>query len=216
MVDSINSANGTLNIQEILSNTVRRKENQESETRGLPIDEATLSSIAQIVNGAKEAGATQEDLENFRIKIMEAVQNGTFDAETLAQQAPTAIKEAAEELGIDLTTALKEMAEDIQTRGAFPPPPPPPSESEDEDDDEETQTTRDAMMKLVHISRSSGASEEELETFRVKIMTAIENGTFDAATLAAQAPEALKEAAEQEGTDLSSALQTMAMRAADQ
>jgi len=206
MVDSINASSGSLNIQEILGNTMRRKEDQTQETMPLPIDQMSLSSIAQVVEAAKEAGASQDELEEFRVKIMEAVQNGTFDAETLAKEAPTAMKDAAEELGIDLTSALEGMASDIQTRGAYPPPPPPAEEEDDEDDDT---TTRETLKKLVDAARASGASEEELEAFRVKIMEAIENGTFDAEALALQAPDALKAAAEKEGVELSSALLAM-------
>lgn len=206
MVDSINASSGSLNIQEILGNTMRRKEDQTQEMMPLPIDQMSLSSIAQVVEAAKEAGASQDELEEFRVKIMEAVQNGTFDAETLAKEAPTAMKEAAEELGIDLTSALEGMASDIQTRGAYPPPPPP---AEEEDDDDDDTTTQETLKKLVDAARASGASEEELEAFRVKIMEAIENGTFDAEALALQAPDALKAAAEKEGVELSSALLAM-------
>ena len=204
MVDSINASSGSLNIQEILGNTVRRKEDQAQETMPLPIDQMSLSSIAQVVEAAKEAGASQDELEEFRVKIMEAVQNGTFDAETLAKEAPTAMKDAAEELGIDLTSALEGMASDIQTRGAYPPPPP----AEEDDDDDDT-TTQETLKKLVDAARASGASEEELEAFRVKIKEAIENGTFDTEALALQAPDALKAAAEKEGVELSSALLAM-------
>lgn len=207
MVDSINASSGSLNIQEILGNTIRRKEDQAQETMPLPIDQMSLSSIAQVVEAAKEGGASQDELEEFRVKIMESVQNGTFDAETLAKEAPTAMKEAAEELGIDLTSALEGMASDIQTRGAYPPPPPPPAE--EEDDEEDDTTTQETLMNLVNTARASGASEEELEAFRVKIMEAIENGTFDAEALALQAPDSLKAAAEKEGVELSSALLAM-------
>jgi len=132
MVDAINGANERLNIQEILDirNVTRDGKTISGELAGKS-DKAQFSSIGQLVSTAKAQGASDEDLEAFRIKIMEAIRNGDFDAEAMAQEAPDALKQAAETNGIDLSSALQSMSDDVQARrGTVVPPPPQQSEDE--------------------------------------------------------------------------------------
>ena len=212
MVDAINGSSERLNIQEILGiSSVTRSGQTTAGESALQSDKAQFSLIGQLVSTAKSQGASDEDLEAFRIKIMDAIKNGNFNAEALAQEAPDALKQAAEETGIDLTSALESMAEQVESRQAMrmPPPPPPPAEDESQEESEDTAAASE-IMELVDAARAAGASEEDLEEFREIIMEAIQRGNFDAEALAAQAPDALKDAAKTNDIDLASALQSMA------
>jgi|GEM_PF-3287355 N-acetylglucosamine kinase-like BadF-type ATPase len=212
MVDAINGSSDRLNIQEILGiSSVTRNSQTTAGESTIQSDKAQFSLIGQLVSTAKAQGASDEDLEAFRIKIMEAIKNGNFDAVAMAQEAPDALKQASEETGIDLSSALESMAEEVKSRQGMmmPPPPPPPAGDESDEDSEDSTTTASEIMELVDAARAAGASDEELEEFREMIMGAIQSGHFDAKTLAAQASDALKQAAEANGIDLSSALQSM-------
>jgi hypothetical protein len=68
----------------------------------------------------------QQSIQDYLKSIFDSIRNGTFDAATLADNAPDALKQLANEQGIDLESAIKEMAQKIEEMKAQGPPPGPP------------------------------------------------------------------------------------------
>jgi hypothetical protein len=60
------------------------------------------------------------------------------------------------------------------------------------------------------VSQLSDDEKEEIRTFYEEMMKAVKNGTFDASEMAANAPEALKSFAEENGIDLETMLEDQA------
>lgn len=68
---------------------------------------------------------SKEDTEvkAFMESVMEMEASGTFDAESLAANAPASMKEYAEENGVDLKSFFEQKHEQHSQRGGMPPPP---------------------------------------------------------------------------------------------
>ena len=60
------------------------------------------------------------------------------------------------------------------------------------------------------VSQLSDEEKEEMRAFREEMMDAVKNGTFDASEMAANAPDALKSFAEENGIDLETMLEDQA------
>ncbi|MBU3023158.1 hypothetical protein [Aestuariibacter sp. A3R04] len=64
------------------------------------------------------------EVKAFMESVMEMEASGTFDAESLAANAPASMKEYAEENGVDLKSFFEQKHEQHNQRGSMPPPPP--------------------------------------------------------------------------------------------
>ncbi len=154
------------------------------------LDISMFGKLRSAISGMSDE--EKEEVQSFHAAMMEAVQNGTFDAAEMASSAPDALKSFAEENGIDLEAMLEK---DAAMMKSGPPPGPPP------------------MMAGGLGEAASGMSdeeEEELMSFVEEMMKSVEDGTFDAAEMASSAPESLKSYAEENGIDLESALEDQA------
>lgn len=88
-----------------------------------------ISALGKSRNAISQMSDEEKaEMRVFHEEMMEAVKNGTFDASTMAANAPDALKSFAEENGVDLETMMEDQAFMMQnmanTQG--PPPPPPP------------------------------------------------------------------------------------------
>lgn len=107
-----------------------------------PGDMLQMTELGELMRDTE--GLTEEEkveLMEFGQTLFESIRNGEFDAATLAENAPEALKELAEEHGIDLTAALTELAEDVESRQANGMPPGPPPEGAGDSDLPPWQTT---------------------------------------------------------------------------
>ena len=74
---------------------------------------------------------TEDELEEadaYRESLIEAMESGEFDAETLAESAPDAVVAMAEEAGMTVEEFITQVAEGDEN-GNMPPPPPPSTNS---------------------------------------------------------------------------------------
>ena len=74
---------------------------------------------------------TEDELEEadaYRESLIEAMESGEFDAETLAESAPDAVVAMAEEAGMSVEEFITQVAEGDEN-GNMPPPPPPSANS---------------------------------------------------------------------------------------
>ncbi len=128
----------------------------------------------------------KQEMDDFRETMMDVIKSGSFDAETMAENAPEQLKSFAEENGID----LEEMLTAMPKRG-LPPQGPSPRMSE---------ATDIEMMDM--LSSMSEEDLEELQEFYEEMMESVRSRTFDAAETAETAPEQLKTFAEENDINL--------------
>lgn len=69
-----------------------------------------------------------EEVDAYRESLIEAMESGEFDAETLAENAPDAVVAMAEEAGMTVEEFITQVAEGDEN-GNMPPPPPPSANS---------------------------------------------------------------------------------------
>ncbi|MFH0882261.1 MAG: hypothetical protein V2A56_04675 [bacterium] len=83
-----------------------------------------MGSLLSSVQNLDESD--QQNVQDYLKSIFDSIRDGTFDAAALADNAPDALKQLADEQGIDLESAIKEMAQKIEEMKAQGPPPGPP------------------------------------------------------------------------------------------
>ncbi|MBN1850579.1 MAG: hypothetical protein JW932_18565 [Deltaproteobacteria bacterium] len=157
-----------------------------------PSEKIDISMIGKFRNVVSQlSDDKKEEMRTFHEQMLAAIQNGTFDASEMAANAPDALKSFAEENGIDLETMLEEQASMMENQpiGMGPPPPMPFGGAGD------------------LVSQLSDDEKEEMHTFHEEMMEAVKDGTFDASEMAANAPDALKSFAEENGIDLETLLE---------
>lgn len=162
-------------------------------------DDISISTAGMLRNAIEDMSESdQTEMESFRQTLTESVENGSFDAATLAEDAPEALVEFAEENGLELTDMLQEMADGIEAANNTyaPPPPPPPSESS-------------SGLDLSSLQELSDEEKSELKSFMEELRESIEDGTFDAETIAASAPDSLTTLAEENDMELTELVQQM-------
>jgi hypothetical protein len=157
-----------------------------SEEIDISIPGKLMNAISQMTDQEKT------EMETFRQELTEAVQNGTFDAETMAASAPDALAEFAEENGVELTQMLQDMADGMENnRGVYGPPPPPPPMMSDT-----------SGLDLSSLEDLSDDEKSEIKSFMEELSAAVQGGTFDEETMAASAPDSLATLAEENGMEL--------------
>ena len=110
-------------------------------------DQVAMSDLAEMV---QNGDLTEEDLEalhSFGMEIGDALKDGTFDASTLAEEAPEALQTLAESQGMTVEELITDMADKMSAFLADGPsgmpygaPPPPPLEDSEEQEESEVVT----------------------------------------------------------------------------
>ncbi|MGV6859395.1 MAG: hypothetical protein ACWA5X_10505 [bacterium] len=154
-----------------------------------------ISAIGSLLSSMQSSdSATNNEFREFGNTLKTALDTGSFDANSLAESAPDAIKSAAEELGIDLASGLETMLSNRPSR---------PSEG------------RPAMPPMGGIGPQGPMggrppASAEMDSFMDTLVSAVEAGGTDAAALASDAPEELQTIASQLGIDITQLVEDMA------
>jgi hypothetical protein len=179
-------------------------------------DNTQISSIGSLMNAISQMSQDDQDsIKSFLDNLKSSVQNGTFDASTAAEEAPDALKQYAEDNGIDLTDLVQELANGAtgaKNSGVYgPPPPPPPPPVEDSESTDATSTS--TSLDLSSLQDLSDEEKSDVQSFMETLKSSLEDGTFDADTLAASAPDALQNLAEENGMSVSDLIKELANEA---
>ena len=151
-----------------------------------------ISSSGKIMSAVSRMSEEDKaEIKAFHDEIMSAVKDGTFDASEMAANAPESLTALSEETGIDLEQMIEDMASGPQVKRGAPPPPPP-------------------MMGGPEGSEMSEEEIAEMEAFHDEIINAVNDGSFDASEMAANAPESMVNFAEENGFDLEQMIEGMA------
>jgi len=166
-----------------------------------------ISAVGNLMNAISQMSSSdQSSVQSFMEELTSSVQNGTFDASTMAASAPSALTSYAEENGIDLTQMVQTLADGPQNDpGVYGAPPPPPPMMGSTSGMSDT-----SSLDLSSLENLSSTDKSSLESFLTELTDAVNNGTFDAATMASSAPDALTTLAEANGIDLTQLIQDMA------
>jgi len=165
-------------------------------------EQLDISSIGKMMNAITQMSSTDKSsLESFMEDLTTSVESGTFDASTMAASAPDALTTLAEDGGMDLTQLIQDMADQIQNKGnaTYMPPPPPPSTD-----------SSTGGLDLSSLENLSSTDKTSLESFLTDLRASVEDGTFDASTMASSAPDALTSFAKDNGLDLTQLIQDIA------
>jgi hypothetical protein len=174
---------------------------QNSQSVSGSTEQIDISMPGKLMNAISQMSDKEKaKMETFRQELKDAVENGTFDAETMAASAPDALASFAEENGIELTQMLQNMADGLaNNEGVYgPPPPPPPMMS---------------GMSGLDLSSLEDLNDDEkggIRSFLEDLTSSVQDGTFDAETLAASAPDALANLAKENGIELTELIQNLA------
>ncbi len=141
-----------------------RSVNEEKAPPPFPVGEENMSISGPGKMMSKISGMSEEEkaeMDAFRDTVMSALENGTFDAAALAEEAPESMAEFADENGMDLEKMVEGMAKGPKGKEGAPPPPPPMYGSDgkgvslnDEDDE-------DYLSALLSNSGIAGQVSEE-------------------------------------------------------
>jgi len=175
--------------------------NLNSQSVGYSNEQIDISMPGKLMNALSQMSEEEKaEMETFRQELTEAVENGTFNAETMAAGAPDALVSFAEGNGIDLTQMLQEMANGLENNSGVygPPPPPPPMMS---------------GMSGLDLSSLENLSDDEkaaIKSFMEDLAASVQDGTFDAESIAAGAPDAFATLAEENGIELTELIRNLA------
>jgi hypothetical protein len=177
---------------------------------GASTENLEISAVGNLMNAISQMSSTdQSSIKSFMDDLTSSVQNGTFDASTMADSAPSALTSYAEENGIDLTQLVQTLADGPQNNpGVYGPPPPPPPMMSSASSASGTSST--SSLDLSSLENLSSDDKTSLESFLTDLTESVNNGTFDASTMAASAPDSLTNLAEANGVDLTQLIQDMA------
>lgn len=174
-------------------------------------EQLQISTVGNFMNAVSQMSSSdQSSIKSFMDDLVSSVQDGSFDASTIASSAPSALSSYAEENGIDLTQLVQDLADGAGHGGPGvygPPPPPPPVMPESTGDADATGVTNLDLSSLENLSSSD---KSELKTFLTELAASVEDGTFDASTMASEAPDSLTSLAEENGIDLTQLVQDLA------
>lgn len=114
--------------QEISGTGFNRQVQEDNEPPPFPGNGADLdiSRSGKMMNAMSRMSEEEKsEMKAFHDDVMEAVENGTFDASELAASAPESLVNFAEENDLDLEQMIEGMAQGPQGHKGAPPPPPP-------------------------------------------------------------------------------------------
>jgi hypothetical protein len=161
----------------------------------------SISSIGALMNAVSQmSDDDKSSIKSFLDSIKSSVQDGSFDIDAAVEEAPDALKSYAETNGIDLTDLVNDLADGAKGSGVYGPPPP-------ENSDNASATS--GNLDLSSLSNLTDDEKSDLQSFMESIKSSIENGTFDADTLASSAPEAIQNLAEENNMSVSDLIQEL-------
>jgi hypothetical protein len=80
-------------------------------------DSSDISLMGRLMGARGDMSAEEmAELRKFGLKLMDALRSGTFDAATLAEAAPEALQEFADDADVDLNEAFSELAQRFEER----------------------------------------------------------------------------------------------------
>jgi predicted DNA-binding ribbon-helix-helix protein len=203
---SISSINSSNLLNSVLSAAYSNSRDITSSSQSSGADSTSISSIGALMKAISQmSDDEQSSIKSFIDGLKSSVENGTFDAETAAEEAPDALKSYAEENGIDLTALVQNLADGTESSGVYGPPPPPPP-----DNNAGITETSGSSLDLSSIENLSDDEKSEVQSFMETLKSSLEDGTFNADTLAASAPDALQKLAEENGMSVSDLIQELA------
>jgi hypothetical protein len=177
----------------------------EEDERNKSAFDLKLSGLGKILASVKESGSVdRSDVQEFFDEIKQAMASGSVDVTSLAEDAPEWLKSAAEDVGIDLVTALTEFIENAppEPNGQFAAGRPPERPAGPPPEIGDTQ-----LGQLFQLAQEADTTDEEgIRSFLDSLREALESGSTDVASLAENAPDWLKTAAEESGLDLTDSL----------
>jgi hypothetical protein len=174
-------------------------------------DNLQISAVGNLMNAVSQMSSTdQASMKSFMDDLVSSVQNGTFDASTTASSAPSALTSYAKENGIDLTTLVQDLADGAGNNGHGIYGPPPPSPPIMADMTDASGATSASSLDLSSLENLSDSDKAKLQSFLKDLQSSVKDGTFDATTMAANAPDSLTSVAKANGIDLTQMLQDMA------
>jgi len=113
-------------------------------------DNFKFTGMGSLLSSVRNLGEEdQQSVQDYMKTVFDSIRNGSFDATSLAENAPGALKQLADDQGIDLVSALKEMAQKFEEMVAKwpqqgPPPGPPPAPPESAEGSESSSTDSEA------------------------------------------------------------------------
>ena len=208
-ITSINSSDLLSSILAAAYTPVSNTQDSGSNFKTSGTENVQISSIGTLMSAVSQmSGEDKSSIKSFMDEIKEATETGSFDASGMAEEAPEALQEYAEENGIDLTELVQDLSDASQNSGVYGPPPPPPPMMSDTSSTSDTTST--STLDLSSIEELSNDEKSELQSFMETLKSSVEDGTFDADTLAASAPDALTTLAEENGMDVTDLVQELA------
>lgn len=175
------------------------------ELQGMPTptqEKPEISTAGRMLSEMPQMDSeTRTEMIEFGNAIKTAINSGTFDAAVLAEQAPEALKNIAEEQGFDLTAMLEQVEEKAaeQSSGEF-------------------QTSMEEMGGMQGPRPGHGPGHgggkpepsEEMDSYLDEILAAIDEEDTDIATLAENAPEEVQAMASEAGITVEEMVEEMA------
>lgn len=152
--------------------------------------------ISQMINELSEE--ENDEIKEYLESVMESIKNGTFDIESLVEEAPDALKTFLEEQGITVEDFLEDFKEEVTERmdsgrnkmkGMTPPP----------------------IFSKMRAEFGDGENNKIRDFFK-SIIESVKNGNFDAYALAEKAPEILQSFLETENINIEEFINNFASR----
>lgn len=163
-------------------------------------DKADISQTGQLLSEMTSELSEEEnsEIKEYLDSILEEIQSGTFNIESLVEDIPDALETFLEEQGVTVEDFLEDFKEDItemMTAGSnkmqeMKPPP---------------------MFSKINGEFGTGENSE-IKDFFQSIIDSVKNGNFDASALAEEAPEALQSFLKTENISMEDFLNNFASR----
>ena len=199
---------------------MREKEQKAKQNSGTDtFESSTAGQVMQQIMSLSQSGDTKA--QGFAQELFQSLQSGSIDAAKLAEDAPDSLKSYAETNGIDLKDVFNQISSDFTQmqsqrgahgmNGSMPPPPPPPSDSTEESSSTDTDSTTAASIKAImdELKNQSTQGNTSAQSFAKELFDSLKSGNADAAKLAEDAPDELKQFAEENGIDLTAVFTDM-------
>jgi len=125
-------------------------------------DSLRMSEMSSIFSETMKVSEEEtKDLMEFGKSIADSIGNGTFDVNSLLENAPDIVTKIADEKGINLENALNEIASHAEEIRAKMPPPPVNSGSGSSDDSESDSSEGDSSENYFNDENGNGIDDDE-------------------------------------------------------
>ncbi|MCP4726517.1 MAG: hypothetical protein GY863_15845 [bacterium] len=162
------------------------------------------------VDPANLSETEMAEMRDFGKMVREGIRSSNFDAAAIAEQAPEVLQSHAQESGITVEDTLNGLYNKIMEKKNGMEGKPPAGKGNMQRM-RGGKAGRSPLMNMLQIDRSQLSEEEstELKEFENSVREAIMSGEFDAAALVENAPDFIRNAAEESGIDLEDVLTNM-------